>query len=378
MSDDERLLRAITNGFTEEALRLIACEDGVDVNVKNRRGQTALMLAASQRNEPVARALLDRPDLRVLAHSKKKMTPSDYFEMHGLTVLAQQIAQREKQATAERALSLADGRDPMWRGTCAECHEPIRLRRSIDYIFAEVASGTQPNLYIQECTTRFRNALDDPLHHRVANKPSLRKELSESMAIIKAVEAVLARTQRSADCDGRTVFVDCCCGAGLTSVLLSSAFPNARVLGLDLLSPRILSHLRSQNASIHQADLFSADSMLCALAAEDGVSLILIGMHLCGFLSTKLIELFSTLGSACAAVILSPCCLPSNAKAGQTSFGNLCRRAAAVGIGQHDYWCLELVQRLRLEAGVSVDLKQDDNVLSPRRGIITAYRSMMP
>ena len=68
---DERLLRAIINGRTDEALRLIP---QVDINVKNRRGQTALMLAASQRNETIARALLDRPELRVLAHSKKKKT----------------------------------------------------------------------------------------------------------------------------------------------------------------------------------------------------------------------------------------------------------------------------------------------------------------
>lgn len=372
---DERLLRAIINGRTDEALRLIP---EVDINVKNRRGQTALMLAASQRNETIARALLDRPELRVLAHSKKKMTASDYFEMHGLTMLTEQIVQLERQARAERTDALALGQDPMWRGTCAECGEPIRWRRSIDYIFAEVASGTQPNLYIQECATRFRSVLDDPLHHRVANKPSLRKELSESMAIIKAVETVLARMHRSADCAGRTVFIDCCCGAGLTCVLLSAAFPAARVLGLDLLSPRILSHLRSPNACMRQADLFAADSMLNTLATEDGVSLILIGMHLCGFLSTKLIQLFGSLGLACAAIVLSPCCLPSSSKAGQTSYGNIVGRAAAVGIGQHDYWCLELLQLLRQEANVSVDLKQDENVLSPRRSIIMAYRSILP
>jgi hypothetical protein len=75
-SSDERLHQAILSGRTEDALRLVAA---VDVNTKNRRGQSALMLAASQRNEAVAVAILAHPSLEVLGYSNKKMNGSDYL-----------------------------------------------------------------------------------------------------------------------------------------------------------------------------------------------------------------------------------------------------------------------------------------------------------
>jgi hypothetical protein len=298
------------------------------------------------------------------------------YSQHGLFILAAQLAEMERAAMQQRALEISKGDDAQWAGTCLECLEPIRRRRTIDYVRAKVERGEESNPYICECVTRFRAALDEPLHHRCINQNHLRKELSESMAIVKATEAMLLGLEGQlgrAVNHAELVLVDCCCGTGLTSVLLSAAFPQARVVGIDILSPRSITHFSSQKASVRRVDLFAADQMLQELTG-DGSAAVLIGMHLCGFLSTKCVELFCSLGRKCLGVVLSPCCLPKNTMAMQSGLGDLVSRAKRLGISNYLYWCFELAQKMRAVGDFIVDMRQDTDILSPRCSVITARR----
>jgi tetratricopeptide (TPR) repeat protein len=281
----------------------------------------------------------------------------------------------ERMAMQQRAQELGEGKDPLWRGVCSECLEPIRRRQAIDYIMAEVERGEQTNPYICECVNRFQEALNDDRHHRCLNQNHLRKEVTESMAVLKAVEGMLMQLvqQGGREVDTKKlILVDCCCGTGLTSVLLSAAFPDASVVGVDILSPRSLTHFSSPKATIRRADLFTADGMLEELLMEEGSALVLIGMHLCGLLSTKCLELFKSLGERCLGVVLAPCCLPKQKK---TDPDNLVARAQRLGIERYSYWCSELVLKARAVGDVVVELKHDTHILSPKCSIITAHRN---
>ena len=111
----------------------------------------------------------------------------------------------------------------------------------------------------------------------------------------------------------RLVAWDLCCGKSLTSILLKATYPTLRVIAVDRIPAQIMPHKRPDVAQYHQADLFS-DAFEAhvreTLAAMPGSAGLLCGMHRCGALSTRAIELYARVPGV-VAIVLSPCCLPS-------------------------------------------------------------------
>lgn len=97
------------------------------------------------------------------------------------------------------------------------------------------------------------------------------------------------------------VFFDLCSGKGFTSILLAHRYPKARVLMFDKNEKMNLRHLESQHlasrVTFHPADLYAEDT---AALVRDAVTLhgangsAIVGVHLCGDLARRAIELWDT------------------------------------------------------------------------------------
>jgi hypothetical protein len=169
----------------------------------------------------------------------------------------------------------------------------------------------------------------------------LRKEVSESWAILSAIQQTCHQLNLSSDMS-QIMVVDLCSGKCLTTTLLSILYPKGKFLAVDKLPEQMVPHCAKSHATILQRgsnsspinrwylsrdirskifvhdleryirshcyypdDIPSANQQsqkLCRVA-------FLVGMHLCGHLSSRAIEIFEKI-SQISALILSPCCLP--------------------------------------------------------------------
>ena len=195
----------------------------------------------------------------------------------------------------------------------------------------------------------FAEILDgDPAFARVLSHKSAHKEITEAYG----ARYKIAQTLRGLGWDdeaagkggaGVTIF-DACSGRGVVGVLLGYFFPNARVVMLDANGSMDLSHVAAKgNVRFAHCDLYG-DSAVRAIRetiededreddARDDVAedekkktphprrfRVLLGMHLCGALSPRLIDLAFGLDEV-DGLVLCPCCVKGG-------LGGACRRAA--------------------------------------------------
>mmetsp|Transcript_10353 Transcript_10353/g.30894 ORF Transcript_10353/g.30894 Transcript_10353/m.30894 type:complete len:156 (+) Transcript_10353:238-705(+) len=118
------------------------------------------------------------------------------------------------------------------------------------------------------------------------------KEVSEASSMCEAVRSLAGAERMSSGGEGMVVF-DVCSGKGLGATLLSFLLPRGRVVMLDSNGGMDLSHLRARpNLSFRHVDLFSADTPAVLREEAAGASYVVaVGMHLCGALSPRLIDL---------------------------------------------------------------------------------------
>jgi len=179
-------------------------------------------------------------------------------------------------------------------------------------------------------------------YHGIGNKNKLRKEISESYSILRAVEqccddlrnTTSGRSETDSVIQLEQVFViDLCSGKSLTTALCGALFPSERsepgygnnhFLAVDRLPVHLIPHfLQDANSSYLSRDIMIPE-FFAELEQEvhrhsvEGRSAILVGMHLCGNLSERAIELFRRI-PLIKALVLSPCCLPKLRK-GVTAF----------------------------------------------------------
>merc|ERR1719310_623268 len=118
----------------------------------------------------------------------------------------------------------------------------------------------------------------------------MRKELTESMAALEAVEAAVEHARPNSKAVNRndTLALDCYCSIGLTTSVLAASYPEASVVGVDC-DRRLTGRTHFAHPGRHSivtADLLRFDSGFDALAA--GRSLVIItAVHACGLLAFK-------------------------------------------------------------------------------------------
>ena len=112
-------------------------------------------------------------------------------------------------------------------------------------------------------------------------KKSLVKEIDEAMACKKQIERILQRD----GIDGREglTFVDLCSGKGFLSIVLSFAFPNAKVEMIDVDESANVEHVKAmKNVRFHRVDVKSKEcEKIVEEAGNVSTCVMICGVHLC-------------------------------------------------------------------------------------------------
>ncbi|GHP02810.1 hypothetical protein PPROV_000156500 [Pycnococcus provasolii] len=164
-------------------------------------------------------------------------------------------------------------------------------------------------------------------YHAFHETTKMRKEMSESLAVIEAWAMHGGGGGAAVEGDRKWRIVDLCSGRGLTASLLGVLRPrDVRLLAVDLLPERfVFTHHAYDNVTYRGETNINDDDFLHQLESwicgdgEDNRNKrsgnksprrgAFLGMHLCGELSVRAIDLFVAT-DAVETLVLCPCCLP--------------------------------------------------------------------
>lgn len=165
------------------------------------------------------------------------------------------------------------------------------------------------------------------------------KEVTEAYGAMHQVRNLLPRLRRSesgadataeypSDDGAGALIFDVCSGRGITALLLSFWFPGARIVMMDSNGAMDLLHVRARsNLVFRHVDLYGESAVEAireeteaARARDAGFVAVVVGVHLCGALSPRLIDLAFRM-SEIDGMILCPCCIKG-------ALGGDCKRAA--------------------------------------------------
>lgn len=270
--------------------------------------------------------------------NRKGKTAADIAEARGAHALAAQLKALEP--AAEKAELCV---------RCPHCSAKLRKRSKLEFVHDKVLKGEEKNSLLTELFADDGVAakLSAPEFHRISSCVAFRKEATESMALIselRRVRAALPRPPEGActrvgnDWRGWHV-VDLCCGSALTSAIALHLLPGALITAVDIVpgatlphfdaagwgggplpafayiesdvhSPALIESIRARTAALAASLKASAPAELPASDSLPRVAV--LGMHCCGTLSLRVIEIFDELGAD--VVLIMPCCLPPKPK----------------------------------------------------------------
>lgn len=239
---------------------------------------------------------------------------------------------------------------------------------------------------------------------KLMNHSRLKKEITEAFSSLKQVDRLLSKRSDYVPVPvnshfifpallffaPRLVLFDICAGKGILSFLLAFMLPAVRVVMMDCNKKIQLDHLNiDQCKAVVQfevIDIYSSlfpslirsRSLHFAQAEGRDVS-VMLGIHLCGTLSTRIVEVFnqSTAWERSAAgyqlvtaLAVSPCCMPrrSTAKAGAAR-----ERLRANHWDPYEVWCLSVYALVDAEAATR-NIVRDEHVLSEKSTFIIALK----
>ena len=155
----------------------------------------------------------------------------------------------------------------------------------------------------------------------------LRKEISESYGILHAVQKCcdsLGMTNHDDDeINLENIFlIDLCSGKGMTTALCGvlddskGRDSNNFYLAIDKMLPHTIPHFLNEKRIKYMCRDVMADELFAEIEGivkqqkeDHDRTCILVGMHLCGLLSERAIDLFERIPDI-QGLVLSPCCLP--------------------------------------------------------------------
>ena len=186
-------------------------------------------------------------------------------------------------------------------------------------------------------------------------------------------------------------------------MLLAHEFPDATIHMCDADARMKLTHLTHpsmRNVTFHLEDIFRdeaeftvRDAVAEAEAFNGGGKCLVVGVHLCGDLARRAVELWRRAGAH--ALVLCPCCLPRRRRADAFGF-HVVDQARKMRVDSYALWCVMLYglaaggdgdgdERSAPgngdgngdgdgEGAVCCNLCVDEDVTSPQRSFITAVR----
>jgi hypothetical protein len=231
-------------------------------------------------------------------------------------------------------------------------------------------------------------------YHGIGNKNKLRKEISESYSILHAVQqccldlGISDRIENNPIVHLEQVFlIDLCSGKSLTTALCGALFPsepsapgygNNHFLAVDQLPVHLIPHFLQDDNSTYLSRDIMIPEFLVALEQEvhrqtaGGRTAILVGMHLCGNLSERAIELFQRI-PLIKALILSPCCLPK-LRSGITDFDSFQKHEEEDMYIAWSRYLEEKMDENSQKANLTVERYFDKEMHSIKNAIITGVK----
>jgi hypothetical protein len=300
------------------------------------------LLACMQKNEELANFLLENgAGASANSRSTSQLTAADYARLHGLHAVASRL---DAVASSEQANDLSP--------RCPICSETLKRKSKLQYLQELFASGMEANPLVCLFFTlqpEVADALQGAAYHRLNQQRTLRKEISETMAVVRMLQGVLRReadrgvghigkgkqqlpsaqpeqtkprAKGGVQVEGsrarttpravqRLHVIDLCCGKSLTACYISLLYPEFVVTPIDCISPHALPHFPS-TTQFQRLDLYDADfeRVIGAHIQSVGLPVCVLGMHLCGDLSMVAVHMLHNIPLV-QDLLLCPCCLPN-------------------------------------------------------------------
>ena len=291
-------------------------------------------------------------------------------EWHWVTAKEQQKKQQKQHQPllCVPVPSLAGSSGEGARGEGGVC-----LFQTAEFWQNEVQTKFPLNRYLHQLTREawFGTMLSTPgaEHLWRGNRRTLLKELSESCAVVERVKEQLGSGSDGSD----ALLFDVCSGKGIASLMMCFALPGSRVVMVDSDTRMGLQHLvgpmQAGQLQFYNMDIFTPKlPQLLKQHTSSSRITILIGTHLCGSLSPRLISVFRD----CAEVdwlLLAPCCLKG------WLGKQVQKRAKELGRQHYSVLCEELGGMVGSESTI---VHYDDQVLSPKNGYIMCSKPKNP
>lgn len=260
-------------------------------------------------------------------------------------------------------------------------------KRSVDYLLEgeSVRANAHLRAFVErhDASLLWRLRFDDNYASwaRIKGK-SLRKEITEAMAASRFAREELEAMTAAGDGRRAVVVFDLCSGKGLTAAVCAEALPDVReVVMVDNDGRMMLKHLESEPlVRFRRMDVYDEGvGVMMAAARESGARIVLTGVHLCGELSRRAVELFSRYGDV---LILSPCCLVRELRAGKRRNGTfgygLPRLAKRLGGDSYDLWTKLLASIVPTHVGEGFRVRKrvvtDENMMTEKNRFIILRR----
>merc|ERR1712113_887698 len=128
---------------------------------------------------------------------------------------------------------------------CPVCGDAVPNRSLFEFFWERAQRGEEDNallkrfIFSNDCYRQ----LFSPHFHQISNLRQIRKELSESCALLDVLE------QRVPAFGDEWHIVDLCCGKSVTAALVSLRHPQVIVSAIDKLPPRLLPHFENFDGS---------------------------------------------------------------------------------------------------------------------------------
>lgn len=179
-------------------------------------------------------------------------------------------------------------------------------------------------------------------------------------------------------------FYDVCSGKGILSFLVAILFPEIpQIVMIDSNADMKLDHLTSEccsNITFQKQDIHSVEFAGFLVSESEKCCLlnripIIIGLHLCGTLSTRLTQLFNS-NEGLPVLIVSPCCAPTRSKKNKVFMTR--ERLRQNKWSSYSFWYMNVYVSICPLLSVK-DIVKDELVLSEKNTLILAVkRSFLP
>ena len=205
----------------------------------------------------------------------------------------------------------------------------------------------------------------------------MHKELSESLAVLEKLYEVCPGLLRAEGKDWH--ILDLCCGKSLTCALAASRYPELILSAVDQVAPDILPHYEwadMLNVQYLQQDVLAQNctEVLGQRVAQVHRPAAVIGIHLCGRLSERAVEVFEAVEQV-RVCILVPCCLPHLREA-PASLTHLYRKSVPDAT-QYAKWASHLQARLMSVPGATVEKVVASDMKSTKQTVLVAVKTAM-